>query len=267
MKLIKRLILLSFVIFLLGNSKPNKALDYLYLERKIEIYTQTYYYSNIGHLKNSKTLGSVYKASYLCAKLFTKYPASSIEDRSIKFFCFPAQEVDFRRNHTEFNIPGVYLRGQHRYINHFSVDFGISGLNQINVKWTYEVAKILQMKQGNRRDIKLVNTFTEYGLNKSFICDLAKIQIPKSIGLKKIDISRIKEWNREYLNLREKGCTPLQIRSMLKSNYTELTQSDIDSLMIYRILVEMERMELGFKYDGYNHTLYNRLSKEVFING
>ncbi len=251
--------LFIFILFL-GLSVGLEAKNY----HDIATRTQHYYVKH-GTRVQLDVLSEVMNSSKITAKIFYKYPAKNLEDRTNKFFCFPAREVDFKLSHIEYNVPGVYLKRYDKTIQKFSIDIGISGLNQENVEWTEAVASWLQEEPSIDRTAMLVTVLGYYGLNKDMIKEISYVRIPEDIKLKQIDVKTLSADARHRYNALKKNhrLTPLKIRKVLSSKnpgYYENTQDDITSLMIYRILVELERKSFGWSYQTYDKNLYSYLS-------
>ncbi len=144
-----------------------------------------------------------------------------------------------------FNIPGLKIKRYNQRIKNFTVDYGVAQINEINIVWTYEICKILREPISLKRNKKLVSAGYKYGVHRNLISDLLNKQIPP-IKLKKIEPLQ-KEAYLDYLRIKNKNWKVILKELNEKYSYQELTINDIESSILYRILVEKDREARGWK--------------------
>lgn len=260
---------LTIVLFMLlswsnATLKSDTVTDpYLEQTRKNLVIETKNFYTNRGVKRKETELRKIMTASYITATIFKNYPALSIQERMAKFSCYSAQEQGSRLNCVEFNIPGTTMGNSGRTIKRFSLDFGHSGLNDMNVKWTYAIASVLQNYDGESKRRLLRKLKIKYNINDRLIRELQDIKIPKDIKLKRIDYSLHRIARLQYNYLKSNGVSPNKMRKILKVNYSENTQDEVTSLMIYRVLVELDRYSRGWSVDVYEKDLYSYLCQFI----
>lgn len=194
----------------------------------------------------------LYSASRV-AGYFPMFPAETAQERMIEFLSYSGTESEFKLGLSHINVPGARYFNGTRKVKFYSVDFGHAGLSEQNVKWTYIAAKAIQDKKpiptniGNRRFRKM----------------LKNAKIPKEINLMKIDLTPAIESRKEYKVYKTIGMDPETIRKTIQIPFDEKTQDDIDSILIYRVLVELERYSMGWNYDTWDKELYSYLYQYV----
>lgn len=212
------------------------------------------YYEQIGINRSWKKYAPFINASQRVADMFPSFPSKGRDDRMLRFYTYGAKETFLTRNRAEVNVPGAkYSTG---IVRKFSIDYGWSGLNEANVKLAFYTARAIQ----NRTKIP-----GNLGRNKAFLELIKDARIPKNINLKVIDLSTARSAKIEYKTLLNKGYNPESIRKHIRVGYREEDQDDIDSLLIYRVIIELERISLGWKYQTWDFELYNHLSD--FVDG
>ncbi len=148
------------------------------------------------------------------------------------------------------NVPGVYLPNDKKTIKRFSLDYTPIGVNEQNIRWSYEVAKALQMENGKRKTKELKHLRVKYNLNKKFIDSISTAQIPAGVNLLKIDDSKRSWVVLEYKRMLKAGIRPLQIKKALERQLNgkkDHTYNEIESFMVYRVLIEEDRYFRGWK--------------------
>ena len=243
-------ILLVAMLFLAPVMSKAKALhsdpNYVALGKELTQETKKYYQEQ-GAKRNIDWLNAYFQSSVRVSKIFKNFPAKDNIDRILKFYSYRGSESRFRLNYAVANIPGAkYSNGK---VKRFSVDFGSAGLNQDNVTWTYEMAFAIQ------NDLPLPET----NISKRLARELRKLKIPKNLKLKQIDLSVVSKAKKEYLYYVKKGVNLNKISNRIKIEYKEETSDELDSILIYRILVELDRIDRGWEYETWDHELYDRL--------
>lgn len=192
-------------------------------------------------------------SAYRVADMFPMYPAKHNLDRMLQFFELGHFESDWEKDFAIANIPGAkYSNGK---VKRFSVDFSWAGVNQMHINWTYKVAKAIQ--QGK----PLPRKYT----TKKFRKLIKGAKIPKGVKLKKINLIHVTHARNEWKRMLKEGMSPNDIQKKLKiSGYKERTQDDIDSSLIYRVIVEIDRVSRGWPYGSQQYSrdreIYNLLS-------
>ncbi len=178
--------------------------------------------------------------------MFPTYPSTSAEDRVKKFMSWGAQESVWQPNFVAINIPGAkYSNGRVKF---FSVDYDWPGINSENTEWAYQIASSVQQKRKLPR-----------GLHPRFVKALKDVRIPSNIKLKHIDPRLAAEAKKEWLRLVRSGVNVNRIASKIKVPYESTTEDDVDSMLIYRVLIEMDRHVRGWKEGSQRRDLYEHL--------
>ncbi len=143
-----------------------------------------------------------------------------------------------------FNIPGLHIKRTGQIIKRFGVDHGIAQINEINIEWTYELSRVLKEDISLARNKKLVLVGRKYGIHKNLISSLLDKQIPP-IVLKRIQPINDKAY-KDYIRI--KGKSWKIVLKELNSRYKEqeITINDIESNILYRILIERDRHHRGW---------------------
>jgi len=187
------------------------------------------------------------KSSYRVSKMFPYYPDTDQKARILKFYSWGSQESVFKPNFVSVNVPGAkYATGKVKF---FSVDFGWTGLNNFNIAWTYEVASCIQEKKPLPRYLHF--KLKEY---------LKGVRIPKNMTLKKIDQQHYWDARGQWKYFIKKGYKKDNIAKRVIVCYKEESIDDVDSLLIYRVLVELDRAARGWREGSSDTELYERLS-------
>lgn len=248
--LVKKTLLIIMLALLPAVLRPETS-EVLNRSTRIELSnTIRQYYAQDGDKRQATAFRPFLWTASRAAKWFPIYPAANETDRVLKMLTYGANETHFRLNVAEANVPGAKIFGGRKHIRFFSIDVMWTGMNEQNLKWTYEVARLLQ-------DGKKIPK--GYG-NKRFRNALMYCHVPKDIKLTKIDMAPIAQAHKDWVKYKHKGYDPRKIKSLIKIQIDENSQDDIDSAMIYRILVELDRYSRGWDIDTYDKELYERLS-------
>lgn len=180
-----------------------------------------------------------------------KFPDPDFNQKVAVLMGFMGKETDFEPNTLNFNIPGIYLRGLHgRKVRRFSVDYGVAGLNEINIENTYTVAKAIQSGRNiTSKELKRM------GLSPNLMVELKKrLTIPQSMSLFKIDIATAIEARRQYDLQKKSHIRPKKIK--IDIPYLEDTQDKVDSVLLYRTIEELDRRLRGWPSQAYDSEAY-----------
>ncbi len=220
------------------------------------------YYSHSTH----RTVDSYYpfiQAAEKVSKMFPGYPGcKDSKDLALQFYQVGMLETSLKRDMVVCNVPGMhYPNGT---INTFSVDFSWIGLNENSVRMTYDVAMAIQNHYPIPRKIG------KWSANKRFLKLIKAVKIPKDIKLKKIDLNIAVDAKRQYNKLKLTNSNPYKIKKLIKTlKYTEETQDDLQSALIYRAIEELDRSSMHMNclmknYPKSKMGLYNYLkSKDI----
>lgn len=252
MRFLKSVILLiSLLIGTMAYSATNKN-DASVREFRHAIAKETArYYTAQGDKRKWNHYRSFVYSSYRVSKMFPMFPAENQYDRILKLYCYGVNESGLRKNYVAVNVPGAkYSNGK---VHRFSVDYGWIGLNEINVKHTYQIARVIQAGRS---------------IPKGLIYPQSRVllssgKIPSDIKLKKIDLSDAGWARDEWVRLKKTGMNSNKIIYSIKVPFKEETQDDLDSMLVYRVIVEVERYSLGWKYDTWDTKLYEHLKKYI----
>lgn len=210
------------------------------------------YYAYDGDKRPATTYRPFLWSASRAAKWFPVYPADSDIDRVLKLLTYGANETHYNLGVAEANVPGVKIKGPKR-IKYFSIDVMWTGMNESNLAWTYEVARLLQAGKPIPKSIG----------TKAFRNALKGCHVPKDIKLTHIDMGPIAEARKDWIKYTRQGIAPNKIRKLIKIDITEENQDDIDSALIYRILVELDRYYRGWDINTYDKELHKNLSESL----
>ena len=244
---------LFYMLFAFGDSlKPENASVFNgYTKLKICSETEEYYHKK-GIYKKTKELLPFLDSAIRVSKMYKGFPELTERDSAIKYFCWGAIESQFERNFVYVNIPGTNCPGIDKSVKRFSLDFGWAGINSLNTKWVYEIAESLR---DNRPPSKNVLS----GLHpKTFPFLKKNFRIPNSLPLKRINGTKLKKkYQNDYawfVKTKRKG----KYRPHIP--YTEETDSDLDSILIYRAIIETDRMFRGWEWRTWDKPLHQKLA-------
>jgi hypothetical protein len=190
-------------------------------------------------------------ASYHVAKMWRGWPASSFHERAARNIGWGGMESEFRADYVHYNIPGKPYPGlKGLKVKKFSVDYGWSGLNEHNVDSAYVIARAIQ----NNRSLSKQEMY-RLGFHPRTIKELPKyLTIPQSLSLYRIDVSTAADAKKQYVKQVRAGVGPKKIKISIP--YSEPTQDAIDSLLLYRTIVEFDRYIRGWPYQSWNSDAY-----------
>lgn len=213
--------------------------------------TYLYMHNNGTYGLNKHDMLVFAKSSYRVAKMFPSYPSTSIEDRVKKFMSWGAQESQWHPNYVCVNVPGAkYATGKVKF---FSVDYDWTGINSKNTKWAYYLALTIQQRKPLLKE-----------LHPEFRRMLADVRIPKKLKLKWIDPQLERDAAGQWKYLLRKGVAKDKIASRIRLEYVSNTEDDVDSMLIYRVLIEMDRAARGWKEGANRADLYRHLGNLDF---
>ena len=221
--------------------------------------TETCGWFSSGGIKRKPEKVQVYLASaYRVANMIDGFPGKDREENAVKYFCWGAIEGTYLPNYVNANIPGTKLGGgvkgrKELSINRFSIDFGWIGLNQENVTWTYQVAKLIQSGKPWPKDMRT------YIHPKALKFYRENIHIPADMKLKAISLADIRESKTQWKRWNKAGKDPRKFS--MAYHYKENSPDDLDSVLIYRILVEVDRKYRGWNHSTWHPELYAKLNK------
>lgn len=217
----------------------------------------TQYYMDQGYTRSPKTIATFLGSSMRVASMTSGFPAADLEERTLRLFSWGSRESGYRESFYQVNIPGKSYKGLPAgvVVKAMSVDFGWSGLNEGNVNWTYRAALCVQ---NGEPFPKWINNMLAKD-TQEFI--RANLVIPQKFKLKKIDLESAKSAHRLYRSQLKKGISPEKMKIWV--DYKEKTPDELDSLLIYRWLVEVDRCKRGWKWRTWDADLYPRLKKAV----
>lgn len=214
------------------------------------------YYSSRGTHRKVDTLRKFLDSAYRVARMFEDFPAQLVEDRWTRNYNYGSWESGYAPNFVNVNVPGKsYPALSGGTVSRFSVDYGWTGLNEQNVLWAYTMAKAIQDEEpvpSGWRSSLSPGTETQFG----------RIHIPKGLVLKTIDLSTARAARNEWVRLKRKGVDPNQMKIWVP--YRETTDDDRDSLLIYRLLVEIDRKNRAWPWKTWDTDLYHICQKVVW---
>ena len=152
----KRLILILFLSLFASQLQAKEV------PLKIRIAKETAaYYKSHGVKKHYKQFIPFAESSIRVAGYIPVYPAVDKQDRILKIFCKVGQESVFQYNFINVNVP--YMTYSSGKVRSFSLDYGAAGINEGNVKYTYNIAREIQndkaisKRYGNRDFREMMN--------------------------------------------------------------------------------------------------------------
>jgi hypothetical protein len=216
------------------------------------------YYNEQGAMRSPKTVALFLGSAYRVAAMTSSFPAANQDERIIRLFSWGSGEGGFRDNFYQVNIPGKKYPGLEAIglrVKSMSVDFGWSGLNESNVEWTYTVATCVQ------KGVAFPSWINAIIPKDVQVLISQNLVIPSTLKLKKIDLDTAKNAHGIYRDLLKKGVPPEKMKVWV--NYKEKSGDDLDSLLIYRWLVEAVRWQRGWRWKTWDKDLYPRLKRAV----
>lgn len=246
-KLILALLLISSAVMCKDIESPYLKNDRVKLSNKI-----VRYYNNHGVTRKSKEFRPYVWSSLKVARMFPMYPAKNEWDRTLKFISFGAKETDFyTKNNIIVNVPGEQF-GKLK-VRHFTVDFGWAGVNSQNIGRSYRIAKCIQDKKEIPSsllvDRELRNELYKYAY------------IPKDIKLVVPSDWILTNSYKQYRKMIREGYSVKQIKNKLRYIPKEPNSNEIDSILIYRVIIELERKYNNLSYETYHKNMYNYLRR------
>lgn len=200
--------------------KPRNPQDERKLAADIFVLAALDYAARDGATIPVENMEKMVTASFFVADLFPDFGPSDFYSRAAKFLSYGYGETRWHFNDISYNRPGYTP-----HVNHFSVDFWWSGLNEINMYGPNSLRKqALAMQRAGK-------------LPKS----LKLMQPPSHIS--------ILQAHYDYIYQKEAHVRPSQM--MFRVEVQEYTQDDITSALLYRILEERERLHLGLNQQYY----------------
>lgn len=221
------------------------------------------YYKRFGFKRPAEQFRPFMFSAIRVARMFPMYPGKSEQDRMLRLFEFGGLESFWQEDFVVLNVPGAfYSNGK---VKRVSVDFSAWGLNENSVEWTYAVALAIQQ---NRQLPKRIGSWYRH---PKFEALIKGAKIPKTIKLRKIDLAVAEEYKRDYFIQKSIFRDPEALRKVMIDRapvWSENTQDDIDSTLIYRVIEELDRKARGWKYGQElyaheKHALYRHLSQFI----
>ena len=211
------------------------------------------YYNSQGDMRTEADLEPFFSSASRVSHMVTGFPSRSRVENAHSYISWGANEVNLKRNMVCVNITGDSYESVGR-VKFFSLDFGWCGMNSKNLRWTYTVADCLQNDKPFPLEIRQM-------LSKKTLAYMRKnIKIPKTLKLKKINTSWEASVRFEWEKSRKNGMTSDQFRKIAKIPFKEATEDDLDSILLYRIINEMDRMQRGWFYKSWSRGVYRRLA-------
>jgi hypothetical protein len=183
--------------------------------------------------------------------MISAFPSTDPQKNWLALFAYGSRESSYKKDFVQVNIPGKAYPGlgSGKTVNHFSIDYGWTGLNQINVRWAYLCAKALQ--EGKKLPPEVCRNIT-----KETQLEIVKVfKIPKTLKLKRIDLRSARLARTSYNWYLTQPISPERIK--INVPYQELTKDDLDSMLIYRALVEIDRRNRGWEWESWDGKLFN----------
>jgi hypothetical protein len=211
------------------------------------------YFSDNGIKRTVKGVRLFLDSAWRVAKMDDNFPSENFDIRWTQLFGYGGKESGYIPNYVHVNIPGVKYDclPKGKSVKKESIDWGWTGLNDDNVEWTYILAKSIQDGIPVSADFR-----TKYQISQTTQDELrATLHIPKRLKLKKIDLSISKQVKKSWERQVKKGVAPSKIRVSVP--YRESTPDDKDSMLIYRIMVEVARKNVHWNYKTWDNDIYS----------
>lgn len=209
------------------------------------------YYTRQGDRRYPNQIRPFMDSAIRVSRMIGGFPTEDPTTNAHAYVAWGAQEVGLKRNKVYINIPGDSYASVGA-VRFFSLDYGWTGINSLNVRWTATTAICLQTGQEFPQWIR------QQIQPQALAFMRANIRIPKKLKLKKIDPrwhGQVEyEWYRaQFFMNREK------FKKTAVIPYREDTMDDLDSLLIYRVLTEIDRKYRKWPYKTWNKAIYARL--------
>jgi hypothetical protein len=85
------------------------------------------------------------------------------------------------------------------------------------------------------------------------------IHVPKSLRLKKLNLQEIKDTRYDYLDQVRRGVSPRRMKIYIV--YRERDDDDLDSMLLYRVIEEIDRKFRYWPWHNWDPRLYQQLEK------
>lgn len=198
-------------------------------------------------------------SSFRVAEYVKDWPVPDRTQRAMRYFGYGAAECGFHRDYYNVNVPGQVVRVPHKVtIKTFSIDYGWTGICHqrafSNTEWAYQVALALQTGQFTPALEKSLHPVALARLKRS-------VHIPPTLKLKKIDVSGFKAAEAEWKWQKSQGVSPYKMKFDIK--YRERTPDDIDSVLLYRIIIDIDRQARGWPWGQWKQSFLEELKKAV----
>lgn len=207
-------------------------------ERSIEevkvlmAYTATRYAEKNWNKVTSIDIKHMVDASFMCAESFPEFGYDTLVERAVSMMCFGYAETGWTANNVSYNLPG-YTPGVRR----FSVDVWWSGINELHFSRKYDI-------RGKALKLQLTG------------------KVPKSIKLMwPPSAKQFKQAHEDYGRQKKAGVRPKHMKFSVKVD--ESGYDAFASALIYRVIVEMERRELGWEWRYWDMKAKTHLMKEL----
>ena len=206
------------------------------------------HYNSMGARRKLDTFKKYLDSSYRVANMFDDFPAADFVDRWTRNFAYGSVESGYMPNYVHVNIPGKSYPGiPGMTVKQFSVDYGLVGVNEINVEWAYTAASCIQNGEPIPKAWR-----DAYG--PGTIAQFRTVHIPPGLKLLRIDLNTAKQAKRAWQGLVKKGVDPNRMKIGVR--YLENTDDWRDSVLIYRLLIEMDRRNRGWRWRSWDTDLY-----------
>lgn len=210
------------------------------------------YYKESGLRRSPRHLKKYLESALRVSEMVRGFPSPNSYDNALRFFCWGAIEGQFVKDYVATNIPGMKINPRLGSVSWFSVDYGWAGVNEINVVWTYRYAVALQ------RGVKPNKVLRDQLHNSAEAFVAANIRIPAKLALKRVSVVGAKQAKAYWLRT---GDRRHKSYYQLVSGFHENSADDLDSMLLYRVLVEVDRRHRGWTYRTWEKPLYRRLAK------
>jgi hypothetical protein len=206
-----------------------------------------------GVRRDPKQIAAFLASSFRVADMSEDFPDNDRIERALKNFCYGSIESGYRRNYYSANIPGRPYPGVAGKVVRYSMDMGWVGLNEINLTWTYQAAAAL-------RDEKPFPLLVRQSVPKETLDHMREtIHVPKSLRLKKLNLQEIKDTRYDYLDQVRRGVSPRRMKIYIV--YRERDDDDLDSMLLYRVIEEIDRKFRYWPWHNWDPRLYQQLEK------
>ncbi len=210
------------------------------------------YFAKRGFPRPASRLKPFLDSSHRVAEMVKGFPTYDPIENAHTYFAYGGQESVYRWSYVNINFPGQKFQNNTE-VKRFSLDYGWIGLNDINISLTYIVARALQ-------EGKPLPNWVKVSLHpdaRKFL--RSHVRVPKDLKLLWIRPGMGKEALNQWKWAKSKRMNNRLFKKRFSHSFREKTEDDLDSMLLYRIIIEIDRRARGWEYKTWNKGVFKTL--------